>query len=292
MPNSRRVRANGIDIHYLHEGNGPPLVLLHGWPEFSGVWEQCMAALSDHFELFAPDLRGFGDTTKPYAGPTEEMTSAVLADDLSAFLHTVGLDQPVGLVGHDVGAIVAQVFARRTPNRLKGLFFFNCPHTGIGARWLAPDNVPEVWYQTFNCFPWAAAMVGSSRETCRLYIGHFLQHWAADEHAFDNDLERFVDNFMKPGNLQGGFNWYLGNRAARRRVWRGEVPELPRIDVPTRVFWGERDPVLKAEWIDRLPETFTNLHASVAEGLGHFVHYEAPEVAAAEIASFFGNLPE
>jgi pimeloyl-ACP methyl ester carboxylesterase len=77
MPDSRRVRANGIDIHFLHEGKGPSLVLLHGWPEFSAVWEQCMAALSDHFELFAPDLRGFGDTTKPYPGGTEGMTSAV-----------------------------------------------------------------------------------------------------------------------------------------------------------------------------------------------------------------------
>jgi pimeloyl-ACP methyl ester carboxylesterase len=63
MPESRRVRANGIDIHYLHEGKGAPLVLLRGWPEFCRVWEQCMAALSDRFELFAPDLRGFGDTT-------------------------------------------------------------------------------------------------------------------------------------------------------------------------------------------------------------------------------------
>jgi pimeloyl-ACP methyl ester carboxylesterase len=130
-------------------------------------------------------------------------------------------------------------------------------------------------------------MVGASRETCRLYIGHFLRHWAADAHAFDKDLERFVDNFMKPGNLQGGFNWYLGNCAARRLVWMGEVRDLPPIDVPARVFWGERDPVLKVEWMDRLPETFSNLHATVAESLGHFVHYEAPHRAAHEIAAFF-----
>jgi pimeloyl-ACP methyl ester carboxylesterase len=164
MRESRCVEANGITIHYLHEGRGPALVLFHGWPEFSAVWEQCMAVLADRFELFAPDLRGFGDTTKPYAGPTEEMTSTVLADDLSAFLDAVLPDRRVGLVGHDVGAIVAQVFARRMPERLKGLFFFNCPHAGIGPRWIAPDHVPEVWYQTFNCLPWSAAMVGASRE--------------------------------------------------------------------------------------------------------------------------------
>ena len=56
------------------------------------------------------------------------------------------------------------------------------------------------------------------------------------------------------------------------------------------MFWGEHDPVLKVEWMDRLPETFANLQASVAEGVGHFVHYEAPERAAREIATFFSGL--
>ena len=287
MPQSLYARANGINIHYLREGRGPPLVLLHGWPEFCDVWRPLIAILRDRFELFAPDLRGFGDTTKPYSGPTEEMTSGVLSDDLSAFLDAVDVHRPVGLVAHDVGAIVAQVFARRSPERLSGLFFFNCPYPGIGSRWITPDHVAEVWYQTFNCMPWSAAMVGATRDSCRLYIGHILRHWAADEHAFDKDLERFVDNFMKPGNLQGGFNWYLGNRVGRRAVWRGQVPDLPPIQVPTRVLWGERDPVLKVEWMDRLSETFADLRASVADGVGHFVHYEAPDRAAREIASFF-----
>jgi pimeloyl-ACP methyl ester carboxylesterase len=291
MPESLRLRANGIQIHYLRQGSGPPLILLHGWPEFSGVWERCMAELADRFELFAPDLRGFGDTEKPYPDPTDEMTPDVLASDLDAFLDALGIGDPVGLVSHDVGAAVAQAFARHHPERLRGLFFFNCPYPGIGRRWIEPDHVPEIWYQTFNTLPWAAEMVGSSRETCRLYIGHFLRHWAADPHTFDAELERYVDNFLKPGNLQGGFNYYRGIRATRRAQVKGEAPVLPRIDVPTRVFWGESDPVLKAAWIDRLPEFFSNLQASVAKGIGHFVHYEDPKRSAEEIARFFHGLP-
>ena len=124
----------------------------------------------------------------------------------------------------------------RHPERLSGLFFLNCPHAGIGARWIAPDHVPEVWYQTFNCLPWSAAMVGASRETCRLYIGHFLSHWAADARVCDKDLERFVDNFMKPGNLQGGFNCTSGTGGPD--AWSGRARfRTPPIDVPTRVFW-------------------------------------------------------
>jgi pimeloyl-ACP methyl ester carboxylesterase len=97
MPQSLYARANGINIHYLREGRGPPLVLLHGWPEFCDAWRPLIAILRDRFDLFAPDLRRFGDTTKPYSGPTEEMTSGVLADDLSTFLGAVEVHRPVGL---------------------------------------------------------------------------------------------------------------------------------------------------------------------------------------------------
>ena len=242
---SHHVSANGIRIHYLREGAGPTLVLLHGWPEFCRTWRRLMPLLNHGFDLVAPDLRGFGDTEKPDAGPTD---------------------------------------------RVAGLFFFNCPYPGIGRRWAEPDHMKEMWYQSFHLLPWAADLVGSSRETCRLYIGHFLRHWSGDPHAFDEDLEAWIDNFMKPGNLQGGFNWYIGGRRARLALMRGEAPDQPPIATPTRVLWGARDPILKAEWTDRLPEFFTDLEASVAEEAGHFVQMEQPELAAAAIRAFFDRI--
>ena len=290
MPLSRRIRANELDIHYLRAGTGAPLVLLHGWPEFCGVWERVMARLSPHFDLIAPDLRGFGDTEKPDAGQSDQITGDLLAHDLAALLDRLGILEPVGLVSHDVGASVAQSFARLYPQRLKGLFFFNCPYPGIGTRWALPDHIREIWYHSFHCLPWAPGMVGASRETCRAYIGHFLRHWSADPHTFDAELDRFVENFLKPGNLQGGFNWYLSMRESRLALMKGEGPPISPIPHPTRVFWGDRDPVLKSAWMDRLPEYFPNLEASVAEGIGHFVHYEAPDRAAAEVARFFSGL--
>jgi hypothetical protein len=117
-------------------------------------------------------------------------------------------------------------FARWWPERVLGLFFFNCPYPGIGRRWAEPDSVPEIWYQSFNALPWSAELVGSSREACRLYIGHFLRHWAANPRAFDEDLETWIDNFMKPGNLQGGFNWYISTNESRIKQIRHGPPEL------------------------------------------------------------------
>jgi pimeloyl-ACP methyl ester carboxylesterase len=283
------VDANGIRIHHWRTGTGAPLVLLHGWPEFCRTWRRLMPLLAHRFELIAPDLRGFGLTGRPPDDPPGATTAELLTDDLEALLDALGLDRPVGFVSHDVGAYVAQALARRRPERLAGLFFFNCPYPGIGARWAAPEHLSEIWYQSFHQQPFAAALVGSSRAACRLYIGHFLRHWAGDPAAFDEDLEAWVDNFMRPGNLQGGFDWYRGAHAARLATIRGEAKAAP-IGVPTRVLWGGRDPILKAMWSDRLGEFFIDLEASVIETAGHFVQMERPAEAAAAIAAFFARL--
>lgn len=285
---SVRVSANGISVHCARAGRGRPLVLLHGWPEFWLTWAPCMHRLADRFQLVVPDLRGFGATDKPEGGPSRAVGPEVHAADVLALGDALGLDR-VGLVGHDVGAYVMQAVARHAPERLAGLFFFNCPTPGIGRRWAEADHLIEIWYQSFHQLPWAADLVGSSRDACRLYIGHFLRHWARDPHSFDDDLEAWVDNFMRPGNLQGGFNWYLSAAQARARVIREEVPPAPKITVPTRVMWGRHDPVLKAEWADRVPEFFAEPEITIAEDAGHFVHYETPDAAAEAIAAFFAR---
>lgn len=287
---SRFLTANGIRIHYWREGSGAPLLLLHGWPEFCRVWRKCIPDLARDFDVIAPDLRGFGDSDKPARGPSAEAGADVHAADMLGLLDGLGLAR-AGIVAHDVGAFVAQSLARQHPERLSGLFFFNCPYPGIGARWAAPEHLGEIWYQSFHRQAWAAALVGSSREACRLYFHHFLRHWAHDPHAFDADLDAWVDNFMKPGNLQGGFNWYISVHQARLAMIRGEVPASQRapIALPTRVLWGESDPVLKSEWTDRLGEFFSDLVVSTVPEAGHFVHYEKPDLACREIRAFFAR---
>jgi pimeloyl-ACP methyl ester carboxylesterase len=287
-----RLPVNGLEMHCARLGSGRPLLLLHGWPELWLAWEPVMRRLAGQgFETFAPDLRGFGETGKPDEGPSDRVGAEAHADDVLALLDALGLRR-VGVVSHDVGAYVAQVVARRAPERLAGLFFFDCPYPGIGARWAEPGHLKEIWYQSFHQLPWAADLVGASRETCRLYIGHFLRHWSGgNPRACDDVLEAWVDNFMRPGNLQGGFDWYISANAARLAAMRGEVSPQPPITVPTCVRWGTLDPVLKAEWGDRLGEHFADLDFRPLEGLGHFPHREDPDRAAAEIAGFFERLP-
>ena len=248
-----------------------------------------MSRLAGEYDLVAPDFRGFGDSQKTSSTPARDATPDALATDILALADALGLER-FGLVAHDVGAFVAQVIARRAPERIAGLFFFNCAYPGIGARWVEPNHLLETWYQFFHQMPWAADLVGSSREACRTYLQNFLRHWSCRKDAFDSDLEAWVDNFMKPGNLQGGFNWYLSNHASRMAVIEGRATPPPPIGIPTRVFWGEHDPVLKRSWTDRLPEFFTDLELGFAPDAAHFVHYETPDRASEEIRRFFHRI--
>ncbi len=287
--NHRYLETNGVTVHYVRHGSGAPLLLLHGWPEFWLSWRKNIPVLSEDFDVVVPDLRGFGDTDKPgLPDPAGDLISNYV-EDLRGLADALGFEK-FGIVSHDVGAYAAQGFARKYPDRLSGLFFFNCPYPGIGRRWVAPDHVNEIWYQTFNQQPWAASLVGENRRTCEAYIRHFLDHWAHEPGLFDEDLDFWVDNFMKPGNLQGGFDWYIATNESRIELIRNGPPEVPKIETPTRVLWGRSDSVLKVEWADGLGDYFANYDFTPAEKAGHFVHYERPELANREIAGFFRAL--
>ena len=279
------ITARGARFHVARCGQGMPLLLLHGWPEFWLTWEPVMHRLADRFQLIAPDLRGFGESDKP----ARDWGAADHAADMMALLDALGIGR-AGVVGHDVGGAVIQPLARLAPERLAGLFLFDFVHPGIGARMGTPDRLQEIWYQSFNQMPLAELLVGASAASCTAYIGHILRHWSHRKEWLETVLPAFVANFMRPGNLAGGFGYYRAAHAGRVALMRGEAPALPPITLPTCVRWAEHDPLFPYAWTDRLSETFSNLDLAMFDGVGHFPHREDPERAAAEIGRFFATL--
>lgn len=270
-----------LALNYTREGSGPPLILLHGWPEWSAIWRKVAPALARDFDVITPDLRNFGDSRGAEAASVEHYVR-----DLEALADHLGLDR-FGAVGHDVGAWVMNEFARQHPERLTGLFYFNCPHFGIGKRFIEGNHVREIWYHAFHQLPMAVELVGASRETCRAYFRHFLSHWSAHDDAFDDVLEEWVDNFLKPGNLAGGFRWYAVANERRLAAMRGELPPEKVIDVPAHSLWGAEDAVLPARWQETLRDVFSDITLEQAPGAGHFVHWETPDLAVERIRGFF-----
>lgn len=285
--NHHTARVNGVRLHYVRHGpaEAPPLLLLHGWPEFWYVWRKNIPVLAETFDVIAVDLRGFGDSETPEGTPRLDDYAA----DVLALLDALRIPR-AGLVSHDVGAYVAQSIALTAPERVAGLFFFDCPYPGIGGRWVDARQVNEIWYQSFNQLDWAPQLLRSSREACRLFLQHFLTHWSGDEEAFADDLEVWVDTFLKPGTLEGGFAWYKSVNAARLAMIRfGAVPRA-KIEAPAFFLWGEKDPILPVAWTDALGDYFADFSVETVPDAGHFVAYQRPDLANARIRDFFAGL--
>lgn len=284
----RTLETRELSVSYVRGGAGNPVVFLHGWPEWSRTWLHNLDVLAPHFDCIAPDFRGFGQTRTKAPAAEGGSPPQLLAKDLRDFLDGLGLDR-VAIVSHDVGSFVAQQFALAWPTRVSRLFFFNCAYPGIGERWGDWRHFPETWYQQFHQKDFAAALVGSSREAARIYFRHFLTHWSHQKSAFEPYLEEWVDNFLLPGNLQGGFDWYVGVARFRRRMMEIGAVDIPKITCPTYFLWGAHDPVLRYEFADRLGSYFDNFTLEKAEDAGHFVHFEVPDLANARLKAFLAK---
>ena len=281
------AETNELSINYARGGSGPAVIFLHGWPEFNRTWLHTMPALAEQFDCIAPDLRGFGRTVSRAPRTADGTPVDKLAGDVLALADALGVER-FAIVSHDVGSFVAQQTAIAAPDRVSALFFFNCTYPGIGKRWGEYSHFRETWYQQFHQKDFAAALVGSSRDACRIYFRHFLTHWSHQKQAFDPYLEEWVDNFMRPGNLQGGFDWYVGIARIRALTASGALPPPPPIAAPAYFYWGAHDPVLRFDFSDKLGDYFTNFTLEKAEDAGHFGHFEQPERANARLLRFLG----
>ncbi len=287
--NMRPVTAGDVEINYARGGKGEPIVFLHGWPEFNRTWMHNLAPLAERYDVIAPDLRGFGKSRLIGARRAGGTPPQLLARDLANLMDALGIER-FAIVSHDIGSVVAQTFALAHPERVSALFFFNCVYPGIGKRWGDPLHAGETWYQHFHQKPFAAELIGSSREATQIYLGAMIGHWCHNKQAFEKVLGEWVDNFRRPGNLQGGFDWYIGVSKYRTQLILDGPPEVPKIEQRAYFLWGEHDPVIKIEWADRLDDFFTSFEFESAPEAGHFVHFETPEFANERMLSFFASV--
>jgi pimeloyl-ACP methyl ester carboxylesterase len=273
--------AWGVRLHYVRRGRGEPVILLHGWPGFWYDWRHVVFPIAEEADVIAPDFRGFGDSDKPEGDPKTLYAPDHLAADVLSLLDHLGIERFV-VAGHDTGAVIAQVLARKVPERVRALALFNTPHAAITDKPKEPAAQRESWYHHFHALPWSHELVGYNRDTTELYLRHFYDHWVGNKESVSpKEFEAIVDTFARPDAIRASFGWY---RATYEDETSPSASTLEGpISIPTVVRWGELDPVKPGLWAEGIEQTFPNLNFRFVPGAGHFVPFEAPEETVAAI---------
>jgi pimeloyl-ACP methyl ester carboxylesterase len=281
MPRSSPV--DGFSLAYDRTGEGEPVVLLHGWPGSRADYRLVEPLLAGAADVVVPDLRGFGESDRHSADPDEGYSGDAQARSVTGLLDELGLGRVV-LAGYDIGSRIAQVIARRSPQRVRALVL-TPPMPGAGRRLLDPAVLSEFWYQNFHRLQLPEQLLDGDRDAVRSYLEHFWTHWSGPSYTpADADLDRLADSYARPGAFTASIGWYRQGPGilARGLAEQAPAPE-DRLHVPTRVLWPDHDPLFPSAWADRLDEFFTDVSLTPLPDSGHFVPLEAPDAFAAAI---------
>ena len=272
--------VDGFRLAYDRIGEGPAVVLLHGWPGDRTDYRLLAPMLADReFEVVVPDLRGFGESDSQSMDPSQYGVAAQ-ARSVAGLIEELGLERPV-LAGYDIGSRIAQGIARTRPELIEGLVIAP-PLPGIGKRVFTEQAQAEFWYQAFHRLPVIEELIDGNPDAVRSYLRHFWTHWSGPE--FEPELDHLVEAYSAPGAFTASIQWYrAGAGAVAVSAAETAPPSYDRIAVPTVVLWPEFDPLFPRAWSDRLDDFFSDVRLRHVDGVGHYAPLEYPEILAEEI---------
>jgi epoxide hydrolase 4 len=278
---SRFFDVGAVRLHAVEAGDGPLVVLLHGFPEFWYSWRHQIPALAAAgLRVVAPDLRGCNLSDKPRGLAAYRVRE--LAADVAGLIAACGEEQ-AAVVGHDWGGTVAWALAIRHPERVERLVIVNSPHP---LRFLAavrqPAQLARSWYMLLFQLPWLPEALLRMRRFAGLR--RTLRRAAAHAGTFtDEDLDRYGEAFAQPGALTAAINYYRAMRLRQRR----DVPGgMPAVEAPVLVVWGDRDHVLGPELADPGPRYAPNRRVEHLPHAAHFAHQDDHERVNALLVEF------
>jgi pimeloyl-ACP methyl ester carboxylesterase len=274
--------TDGFRLVYDRAGDGPPVLLLHGWPGDRADYRQVIPRLGG-LDVIVPDLRGFGESDKHLLDPATAYSAAAQARSVVALIEELGLHAVV-LAGYDIGSRIAQEIAVSRPDLLRGLVVAP-PLPGVGTRVLGAAAQREFWYQSFHQLALAEGLIDGKPGAVRAYLAHFWSHWSGPSFRLAaDDLDRLVRHYAPPGAFTASIAWYrAGAGTVARSLAEQAHPTGDRIRVPARVLWPQHDPLFPPAWSDRLAEFFDEARLRLLPSAGHFTPLEAPDAFADEI---------
>jgi pimeloyl-ACP methyl ester carboxylesterase len=278
----RHVDVGGTRLHVAEGGSGPPVLLLHGWPQHWYAWRGVAPLLATDHRVICPDLRGHGWSDAP-PGRYDKQT---LADDMLALLDALELDR-VDLIGHDWGAWAAFLLCLDHPDRIGHYLGLN-----IVTPWpnrTSPRAVLglwRLWYQVLLGSPGLGGLV--LRRTG--FVRKAITAGAVHPEAWDEqDIEHFAAVLREPARAR------MSQRLYRTFLLRELLPYASgrhrgrRLTVPTLLLHGTRDPVIDHRRLGDWEQWADEMAVEFREDSGHFIAEELPEVVAARARALFAG---
>jgi pimeloyl-ACP methyl ester carboxylesterase len=278
MVASRFADVNGTRLHYLSAGEGPPVLLLHGYTQTSHMWLPLIPVLAKTNTVIAPDLRGAGQSAKPEGGYEKKM----LAQDVHALAESLGFPR-VTLVGHDIGLMVAYAYAAQYPAQVERIVLMDAFLPGVGD-WKSVWLLRDLWH--FHFYGETPLKLVAGRE--RIYLDHFWNDFAADRtHSVSEvDRELYTKAYAQPGGMRAGFSYFA---AFPDDAVDFEAFSKTKLTMPMLVLTGEKGS--GTFLIEQGRMVASDVKGVVIEGSGHWLMEEAPAQVIPLLVAFITQKP-
>src|SRR5271169_1141443 len=226
---SRSAKVEGAKVRYLTAGDGPAVILLHGYTQTSRMWKPIIPLLAKQFTVIAPDLPGIGDSDVPATGL--DMKTAAIR--IHALAKSLGVEK-ARVVGHDIGLMVAYAYAAQFPAETEKLVVMDAFLPGV-AGWEAVYNDPGSWHFRFNG-PTPELLVRGRERT---YFEHYWNDFAADKtHSLSEaDRAAYTAAYSRPGRMRAGWAYFVSFQQAAK-----DFAELSKtkLTMPVLSIGGEK----------------------------------------------------
>jgi pimeloyl-ACP methyl ester carboxylesterase len=274
------VRAGNepLSVHLAEAGEGPPLLLLHGWPQHWWCWRRVLPRLAARHRLLMPDLRGFGWSQAPARG----YDAATFASDQIALLDALGLER-AGIIGHDWGGFAAFLMAIAHPDRVERVMVLNAPHPWppVSARAIA--QMWRTWYVGLLASPLGERALRAGRLLPRV-----LRRGGRDAVFSGADAAIYEQRLLEPERAHATSLLYRSCLASAGRTIGGGPLRDARLTVPALLLFGTDDAFIPAAWLAGHEEHADDMRVELVPGCGHFVPEERPDLVADRALAFFG----
>jgi pimeloyl-ACP methyl ester carboxylesterase len=278
----RDVQVRGVSFHVAEAGDGPPVLLLHGWPQHWFCWRKLVPLLADDHRLICPDLRGFGWSQAP-AGAYDKQT---LAHDMVGLLDALELER-VDLIAHDWGAWAGFLMCLGHPQRFAHYLALN-----MYTPWVAPPSVTgtlglwRLWYQVAIATPGLGRLLISRTDFVRRLITAGAVHadaWSEEE------LESFSAVLREPARTSASIGLYRTFLLRELGPYLAGRNRDDRLTVPTLLLHGTRDLAIDHRRLGDWRAHADRMTVELRDDSGHFIAEELPGVVADHARALFGS---